>query len=216
MQTIPMQAAFDGHCSSLAVWEFEKGENDKIPLLENKLKSMKLVFLYGPPAVGKLTVAQALAHKTGFKVLHNHLVNDLAEVVFAWGTPKFGELVAKLRFQILELALQENISLVSTFVYAARHDDTYVEEIKNFVEERGGQCVFVQLVCKPETLLERLEDESRHRFKKLKNVQVLERLLQEYQLFMPVPFADSLQVDTDEHTPEQAAQEILKYLEDIP
>lgn len=48
---------------------------------------MKLVFLYGPPAVGKLTVAQALAQKTSFKVLHNHLVNDLAEVVFAWERP---------------------------------------------------------------------------------------------------------------------------------
>lgn len=175
---------------------------------------MKLVFLYGPPAVGKLTVAQALAQKTGFKVLHNHLVNDLAEVVFAWGTPRFGELVAKLRFQMLELALQENVSLISTFVYAARHDDEYVQEVKQFVEERGGQCVFVQLVCKAETLLERVEDESRHHFKKLKNVQVLERLLQEYELFMPVPFADSLQVDTDELSPEEAALEIVKYLED--
>jgi len=34
---------------------------------------MKLVFIYGPPAVGKLTVANALAKVTGFKVFHNHL-----------------------------------------------------------------------------------------------------------------------------------------------
>lgn len=177
---------------------------------------MKLVFLYGPPAVGKLTVAQALARATGYKVLHNHLLNDLAEVVFAWGTPPFGELVSKLRFQILELALQEDVSLISTFVYAAQQDDAYVQEIKAFVEARGGQCVFVQLRCKPETLLERVEEESRRQFKKLKNVQVLERLLQEYELFMSVPFADSLQIDTDELSPAQAAQAIVTYMEGTP
>jgi len=177
---------------------------------------MKLVFVYGPPAVGKLTVALALARATGYRVLHNHLLNDLAEVVFAWGTPPFGELVRRLRFQILELALQEDVSLISTFVYAAQQDDAYVQEIKAFVEARGGQCVFVQLRCKPETLLERVEEESRRQFKKLKNVQVLERLLQEYELFMPVPFADSLQIDTDELSPDQAAQAILAYLEETP
>ncbi|GEM83791.1 AAA family ATPase [Meiothermus hypogaeus] len=177
---------------------------------------MKLVFLYGPPAVGKLTVAQALAGLTGYKVLHNHLLNDLAEAVFAWGTPPFGELVSKVRFQILELALREDVSLISTFVYAAQHDDTYVQEIKAFVEAGGGQCVFVQLRCKPETLLLRVEEESRRQFKKLRNVQVLERLLQEYELFQPVPFADSLQIDTDELSPAQAAQAIVAYMEETP
>lgn len=177
---------------------------------------MKLVFLYGPPAAGKLTVALALAGLTGYKVLYNHLLSDLAQAVFAEGTPPFAELVRKLRFQILELALQEDVSLIATFVYAAPKDDAQVQEIKAFVEARGGQCVFVQLRCKPETLLERIEDESRRQFKKLKNVQVLERLLQEYELFMPVPFADSLQIDTDELNPAQAAQAIVAYLEGAP
>ncbi|MCX7783696.1 MAG: AAA family ATPase [Meiothermus sp.] len=177
---------------------------------------MKLVFLYGPPAVGKLTVAQALGGLTGYKVLHNHLLSDLAEAVFAWGTPPFGELVRKLRFQVLELALQKNVSLISTFVYAAGQDDAQVQEIKAFVEAGGGQCVFVQLRCKPETLLERVEEESRRQFKKLGNVQVLERLLQEYELFQPVPFADSLQIDTDELSPAQAAQAIVAYMEETP
>jgi tRNA uridine 5-carbamoylmethylation protein Kti12 len=32
---------------------------------------MKLIFLYGPPAVGKLTVAQELVTLTGYKLFHN-------------------------------------------------------------------------------------------------------------------------------------------------
>ena len=35
---------------------------------------MKLVFIYGPPAVGKLTVAKELAALTGFKVFHNQVI----------------------------------------------------------------------------------------------------------------------------------------------
>ncbi len=35
---------------------------------------MKLVFIYGPPASGKLTVARELAALTGYKLFHNHLV----------------------------------------------------------------------------------------------------------------------------------------------
>lgn len=34
---------------------------------------MKLMFIYGPPAAGKLTVAKALCAHTGFKLFHNHL-----------------------------------------------------------------------------------------------------------------------------------------------
>lgn len=43
---------------------------------------MKLLFLYGPPAVGKFTVAKEWAALTGFKFLHNHLTIDLVTSVF--------------------------------------------------------------------------------------------------------------------------------------
>ncbi|MGI8542838.1 MAG: hypothetical protein ACR2MD_05085 [Aridibacter sp.] len=35
---------------------------------------MKLIFIYGSPAVGKLTVANEIAKRTCFKVFHNHLM----------------------------------------------------------------------------------------------------------------------------------------------
>jgi replication-associated recombination protein RarA len=35
---------------------------------------MKLL-LYGPPAVGKLTIAKEIARLTGFKVAHAHLTS---------------------------------------------------------------------------------------------------------------------------------------------
>ncbi len=38
---------------------------------------MQLVYLYGPPGVGKLTVARELVALTGFKLFHNHLAVNL-------------------------------------------------------------------------------------------------------------------------------------------
>ena len=37
---------------------------------------MKLVIIFGPHAVGKMTVGQALARITGLKVFHNHMTID--------------------------------------------------------------------------------------------------------------------------------------------
>lgn len=45
----------------------------------------------GSPVVGKPSVAQALAVRTGFRVLHNHLLVDLADALFERGAvPKRG------------------------------------------------------------------------------------------------------------------------------
>jgi hypothetical protein len=44
-----------------------------------------LVFLHGPAASGKLTVARALEAAVGFPVFHNHLVVDLLTTVFPPG-----------------------------------------------------------------------------------------------------------------------------------
>lgn len=55
-------------------------------------RQMKLIFLYGPPAAGKLTIARALAVITGFAVFHNHLVVDAVESIFPFGSERFTRL----------------------------------------------------------------------------------------------------------------------------
>jgi len=50
---------------------------------------MKLVFIYGSPAAGKLTVAYEVAARTGFKVFHNHLTINCVRPIFDFGTPPF-------------------------------------------------------------------------------------------------------------------------------
>ena len=77
-------------------------------------EGMNLVFIYGPPGVGKLTVAQELARETGYKVFHNHVSIDCAEAVFDFGTKPFGSVIGKIRLAVFEEAAREGVSLVFT------------------------------------------------------------------------------------------------------
>src|SRR5262245_61805419 len=52
-------------------------------------QSMDLIFLHGPAASGKLTVARELVTLTGFRLFHNHLVVDALTAVFGFGTAPF-------------------------------------------------------------------------------------------------------------------------------
>ena len=47
---------------------------------------MKLVFIYGPPAAGKLTIARKVAEKAGLALYHNHMIVDAVGAVFPFGS----------------------------------------------------------------------------------------------------------------------------------
>lgn len=61
-----------------------------------------LVFIVGPPAVGKMAVGHELAQRTGFKLFHNHHTIDLAIRFFPFGSPPFQRLVGEFRRRIFE------------------------------------------------------------------------------------------------------------------
>ena len=48
----------------------------------SKNKKPIIIFIYGPVAVGKLTVAEVLSKKLGYKLAHNHALNDFVQEVF--------------------------------------------------------------------------------------------------------------------------------------
>jgi tRNA uridine 5-carbamoylmethylation protein Kti12 len=68
---------------------------------------MRLIFIYGPPAVGKLTVTTELAKVTGFKLFHNHVSIQFVQSIFEFGTRQFWKLTDKFRLSIFEEAAKE-------------------------------------------------------------------------------------------------------------
>ena len=43
-----------------------------------------LCLVYGPPAVGKLTVAKEIAARTGYRLVHNHVSIDPVLSILGW------------------------------------------------------------------------------------------------------------------------------------
>ena len=79
-----------------------------------------VIFIYGPQAVGKLTVAKILSQKLGYKLTHNHALNNLLDELFTRGTYENGIMKDRLRYDLLENAVRAKINFVTTHCYA--HD----------------------------------------------------------------------------------------------
>lgn len=79
---------------------------------------MKLVLLFGPQAVGKMTVGEELARMTGLKLFHNHMTIELVSNFFSYGTQEGNRLVNLFRWSIFEAVAQSELEgLIFTFVW---------------------------------------------------------------------------------------------------
>ncbi len=172
---------------------------------------MKLIFLYGAPAVGKLTVARELARLTSFKVFHNHLSIDCIEPIFDFGTPSFFKLIELIRAETVAEAAREDVNLIYTFCYAKDFDDAHVAKIVESVEASGGEVCFVLLTCERSELEKRVLEESRKQYGKANNLEILEEILGKYDLFSPVTGRESLQIDNTNFSPFETARKIIEY-----
>lgn len=171
---------------------------------------MKLIFIYGPPAVGKLTVARELAKLTGFKLYHNHVSLEFVKSVFRFGTPTFWRLVDKYRREMLEEAAKEGINTIFTFVYGKGSDDRFVKDIVRRVESHGGRVCFVRLYCSPTELARRVSSKSREKLDKLSTKTGLARIGRRYDLASEVPFGEGLSLDTGVLSAKQTARAIVR------
>lgn len=172
---------------------------------------MKLILLYGSPAVGKLTTANEIAKLTDYKVFHNHLTISAVEPVFEFGTAPFWKLVHLFRIETVAEAARHKQNLIYTFCYARDSDDAHVAEITRTVEENGGEIHFVLLVCDKNVIEKRVLKSSRKKYGKLKDREILRKLWNENELFSPVPERESLIIDNTAISAEAVAQQIIAH-----
>ena len=175
----------------------------------------KLILIYGPPAVGKLTVANNLAEKTGFKLFHNHLTVDLVLSLYEFGTSKFTDLNMEIKYRIVEEAAKNNINLIMTLVYGVEtikgsSEDEFIEGLIKIEEKYGGEIIFVKLTCAKEERMKRVLDESRKSFKKIKDPKVLERVEKDCNLDGVISFVDSLVIDNTNLPADKTADKIIE------
>lgn len=172
---------------------------------------MKLIFLYGSPAVGKLTVAREIAARTGYRLFHNHLTIDAVRPVFDYGSESFGKLVDLFRVEAIREAARKNVDLIYTFCYAKDADDPHVERILEAVEENGGEVCFVLLKADRSALDRRVVQKSRVKLGKAQSVEMIDFFHRTYDLLSPVPFRESLVIDNTRLSARKAARQIIRH-----
>jgi hypothetical protein len=126
--------------------------------------TMKLVIIFGPPAVGKMTVGYELAKRTGLKLFHNHMTIDPLLNIFEWGQPAFHRLVGEFRRRIFEeVSRSELPGLIFTYVWALDHesDKSDIDSICDIFRTQGAEVFFVELEADLDARLERNETEFR-------------------------------------------------------
>ncbi len=174
---------------------------------------MKLIFIYGLPATGKLTVGGELATMTGYRLFHNHAVVDLLLSVFDFGSPPFVELREDIWLSVFEQACRSGLpGLIFTFAPEGTVRPGFVAEVKSTIAREGGEVDFVELVCPLTELKKRIDSPSRLAYQKLASVSLFEQLHADGvfgALKMPEP---RLSIDTSRYTPAEAAMEIARTL----
>src|ERR1035437_5923143 len=133
---------------------------------------MKLILLYGPPAVGKLTIAKELEKLTGYTLFDNHMVLNLLINIFGYDHPSRMKLEKEFRTRIIEEAIKNDINLIITGVIVNKNFDFY-QKIIEMVKASGGECFIVQLSATEDMLKSRVADESRRLNQKLSSVEEL-------------------------------------------
>lgn len=125
---------------------------------------MKLVILFGPPAVGKMTVGQELEKITNLTLFHNHMSLELVNQFFDFGTPAFERLDRIIRFAIFgEIARSDLAGLIFTYVWAfdQPEDTDYIEEVAQLFVQQGADVVYVELKADLSERLKRNRDDHR-------------------------------------------------------
>ena len=171
----------------------------------------RLVFIYGPPAVGKLTVARAVADRRPFRILHNHVTIDAVTQVLPFGSDTFWRVVGRFRQDLVAAAAEERIDLIYTYVFAPG-DEPHVTEVVATAERAGAEVSFVQLIAPREALLQRVRGESREQHGKIVDPETLGRLLDEYDCFARVPDRASLTIDLAVTSAQDAADLIIDHI----
>ena len=125
---------------------------------------MKLVVIVGPHAVGKMTVGQALAERTGLKLFHNHMTIEIVSELFENMPEERGRLTALFREEIFRAyAPSGEKGMIFTFMWAfdQQSDWDYVQHVEDIFVSQGAEVYYVELCADYELRIARNRTENR-------------------------------------------------------
>ena len=180
---------------------------------------MKLLFLIGNAAVGKMTVGQELMKITGLRLFHNHMTIEPVIEIFGHYNAKAVNRMRRVVFE--EFAKTDNYGMIFTYMWAfdRQEDWDYIDEVKKIFESYGTEFYYVELVAPREIRLKRNKTENRLTHKASKrNLEFSEQILLQHDakyrlesLDREIPFANYMKIDNSLLKPEETALMIKEH-----
>ncbi len=176
---------------------------------------MRIIFIYGGPAVGKYTVAKLLSERTGLPLFHNHLVVDAVHAVFPFGSDPFVRLREQFWMEVFRTAAEVGRDLIFTFQPEGSVAPDFPERVAALAEEAGGEAMFIYLTVPPDQQDERIVSEDRAKFGKMRDVKMLRHFRESFEAHEAAMPAPALTIDTGVTPPEEAAYQIAEFLKTV-
>ena len=180
---------------------------------------MKLVFLIGNTAVGKMTVGQELMKITDLRLFHNHMTIEPVLEVFGQFN---GKAIARLRDVIFEeFAASEHYGMIFTYIWAfdQKSDWDSIEHVKQIFNPYQTIFYYVELVAPQKIRLQRNSTDNRLIQKASKrNINLSNQRLidtdNQYRCIShdgEVPFDNYIKIDNSKLSAEETALKIKQY-----
>ena len=177
---------------------------------------MKVLFLFGNAAVGKMTVGQELMKITDLRLCHNHMtIEPVIEI--------FGKYDSRITMRLREVIFEEyaktdNYGIIFTYMWAfdMQEDWNYLAHVREIFEAHGAEFYYVELVASREVRLARNVTENRlaHKASKRDIEASNKRVIADdekhrFESFDgEIPYPNYIKIDNTDLAPEEVARMI--------
>lgn len=169
-----------------------------------------LVIIYGPPGVGKMTVAKNLCKLTNYKFLPHNLIFDLIMplVTYDVSDDDLWNLYERIKLEIIKTANKKGNNLILTEIYDSPLSDKRFEEFVDFLRKNKIKYKFVKLTCDKKEHLKRVVSKERKGTKKVNTKRFLNRIMKKGNLDADISFVKNLIINNTNLSAKQVALKI--------
>lgn len=177
---------------------------------------MKVLFLFGNSAVGKMTVGQELMKITDLRLCHNHMTIEPVIEIFGRHDSRITMRLREVIFE--EYAKSDNYGIIFTYMWAfdMQADWDYLEHVREIFQPYGAEFYYAELVASKETRLVRNATENRlkHKASKRDIDASNKRLLRDDEKHRfesyegEIPYENYIKIDNTNLSPEEVARTI--------
>ena len=174
---------------------------------------MKLLFMIGDTAVGKMTVGQELMKLTDLRLFHNHMT--IEPVLEIFGTFHTDAILQMREVIFREFAKSDNYGMIHTIMWAfdMQEDWDYINHVVDIFKEHNAEIYCVELVAPQEIRLQRNETPNRlaHKASKRDLASSRERVIAMDEKFRlesnpgEIPFENYMRIDNSNLEPDVVA-----------